>query len=332
MTALHVGIDENGLGARLGPLTVTAVMAEVDERGQRYLTKKPRGRLARDLDDSKALVAHGKIAVAEAWARVLTDVRLNSPAEVLGVLCRESSDELQGRCPKAALSQCWTTRREAFQADAEIVKRIHQHRAALQKKGVTIVKVQTEVVCVDRLNAERGAGANRFISDLHAMERLVLSLRQQVTTDLNVVCGKVGGMHDYPSYFGPLAGRLHVVLEQVKRRSTYRFPKLGELSFVQDADSAHALVMLASLVGKYVRELLMERIWHYYTPVPASHGSSRADTTSHDARRGSSSRPAPRSVSGYNDPLTKAFIQSTRLVRGRRGIPDSCFERVGADG
>ena len=62
--------------------------------------------------------------------------------------------------------------------------------------------------------------------------------------------------------------------------------------------------MLASLVGKYVRELFMTRI--------ASHYPARED------------EPRP---SGYHDPVTARFVDRTALVRKDRKFPDRCFER-----
>ena len=40
MGTFLIGADENGLGSRLGPMVVTAVLAEVDEQGQRFLSRR----------------------------------------------------------------------------------------------------------------------------------------------------------------------------------------------------------------------------------------------------------------------------------------------------
>jgi hypothetical protein len=63
--------------------------------------------------------------------------------------------------------------------------------------------------------------------------------------------------------------------------------------------------MLASLVGKYVRELLMHQIATYYPPA--------AET-----------ELAP---SGYHDPVTARFVDRTALLRQKQRIPKTCFER-----
>jgi hypothetical protein len=122
--------------------------------------------------------------------------------------------------------------------------------------------------------------------------------------DFRGVAHTLGGIAEYSRFFGPLGGWLHNVLEEGQGKSAYRFPGVGELSFVRDADASDPLVMLASLVGKYVRELFMGRIGRHY---PATEEVPRP--------------------SGYHDPVTAAFVKRTALVRKKRGVPIDCFER-----
>jgi len=94
--------------------------------------------------------------------------------------------------------------------------------------------------------------------------RMVLDARQRFEGELEAVCGKVGGYARYSSAFGPLAGRLHAIVEEGAKRSTYSFPGLGTIAFVRDADQSHLLVAMASMVGKWIREVLMSRIVRHY--------------------------------------------------------------------
>ncbi len=303
MTAFRIGIDENGLGARLGPLVVTGVLARVDERGKRLLGRKLPQRLRQDLDDSKRLVSCHDYSLGEAWARALTPTPYSSPAELFEELSLEGTPALRQPCPTtAAETQCWNTTGESFQADEELLARVREHVVYLRGRGVELCLVRSSVLCTHRLNEQKAAGINRFAADLHAMERLLLHLRERAGADVHGVCGKVGGIADYPRFFGPLAGRLHVTLEEGRKASTYRFPELGEVSFVRDADASDALVMLASLVGKYVRELLMSRIARHYT-----------------------SEDLP---SGYHDPVTARFVERSAPLREARRLPIVCFERL----
>jgi hypothetical protein len=169
-----------------------------------------------------------------------------------------------------------------------------------------LVAVKSSVLCTQRLNASRERGINRFVADLHAMEALVLALRRQAGARVRAICGKVGGIGAYGKFFGPLSGQLHTVLEEGQARSAYYFPLVGEVHFVRDADAKDPLVMLASLVGKYVRELLMARIARFY-------GEPNEEY---------------RAPSGYHDPVSHAFVQRTALIRSKTRIPDACFERA----
>jgi ribonuclease HII len=299
----RIGADENGLGARLGPLVVTAVLARVDPAGAELLGGALPEALRADLDDSKALVSHADYTLSEAWARALIGPEAASPAELLQRLTLETSLELRAPCPNHVEHQCWGVAGEEFVAPNELVERLSSHRTELARRGVEIVCVRSSVVCSRRLNEARERGIHRFLADLHAMERLVLALQKAAGSEVLAICGKVGGMNEYSKFFGPLAGWLHAIIEQGRERSAYRFPRIGELHFLRDADALDPLVMLASLVGKWVRELLMARVSHWYSVDAAE-------------------RP-----SGYHDPQTARFVDATSLLRRERDVPDTCFER-----
>lgn len=303
---LHrIGVDENGLGAQLGPLIVTGVLARVDERGTRTLARKLPKAMRADLDDSKRLVSHANVSLGEAWTRVLFDDADSSPDALLDRLLLEDRGQRTAPCPGHVAAQCWSAVGEAFVADAELCGRIRAHRAALAERGVVLVSARSSVWCTKRLNDARTRGVNRFVADLHAMEEIVLQLRKEAGENVTGTCGKVGGIGTYGKFFGPLSYSLHSVLEEGQAKSTYYFPTVGQLSFVRDADAQDPLVMLASLIGKYVRELLMARIARFYP----DHLDSEAPP------------------SGYHDPVTQAFVASTALTRRRAKVPKTCFER-----
>jgi ribonuclease HII len=306
VAAIHrIGVDENGLGARLGPMVVTAVLARVDEGGARMLARRLPKAIRSDLDDSKRLVSHSDFGLGEAWARAVVDGACSGPRELLGALLHEPESELSAPCPSHVKEQCWSTTREGFLADDALCERIRGHVATFAARGVTILRVRSSVLCTKRLNQAKERGINRFVADLHAMESLLLSLRGEAGSKVQAVCGKVGGINEYERFFGPLSGHLRTALEVGSKKSSYYFPALGEVSFVCDADASDPIVMLASLIGKYVRELLMARIVRFY---PAGKDD--------------------RAASGYHDPLTRAFVERTALLRRQRKVPLHCFERA----
>ncbi len=308
-----VGVDENGLGPRLGPLVVTAVTLRCDDDAAAKVAAGRPGRAFTRLGDSKDLVSHGDTALGEAWARaaharaagLAGERALESPDALFHALCIDSQETLRARCPESHGAQCWTADEERFVAEPKLTRLVERDLDRLQKRGVTVARVEVLVLCAERLNAATDAGTSRFQVDLHAMERLVLAAREAMGSEVRALCGKVGGYDRYSEAFGPLAGRLHAVVEEGRARSTYRFPGVGEIAFVRDGDAAHLAVGMASLVGKWVRDLLMDRIVRH-------HRSFDGDLPL---------------ASGYHDPVTARFVEATALARKARGLPDACFER-----
>jgi ribonuclease HII len=308
---LVVGVDENGLGPRLGPLVVTAVAVEADgERAAKVALGRPGRAFATRINDSKKLVSYKERALGEAWARVLAGavaMPTSSPADLVFGLSLEPEAFLREPCPTDGdhAQQCFGAHGEAFEASAELLGQVRSDLVRLEKRGLRLVSVRVSMICTRRLNDAAARRTTRFQVDLHAMERLVLEARTKSGSDVVAVCGKVGGYDRYANAFGPLAGRLHAVVCEGRARSEYALPGLGRLAFVRDADARHLVVCLASLVGKYVRDLVTARV----------------------VRHHKRSLPHLPMVSGYHDPVTARFIADTDDVRRASGFPSDCFER-----
>src|SRR6185503_13256645 len=99
------------------------------------------------------------------------------------------SSKLQEPCPKDTQHQCWHAGPECFEAPPALLERVRRQRQRLLSRGVELVEVRSSVICTERLNHAKARGGNRFTSDLHAMERLVLALRQRAGENLHAVCG-----------------------------------------------------------------------------------------------------------------------------------------------
>jgi ribonuclease HII len=306
---IRIGIDENGLGPRLGPLVVTAVVARVDGDGHKRAETRPRGAIRERLGDSKRLVTYGDSALGEAWARAIAAreglPEPASPDDLVRTLSLDEPAVLRAPCPSGHAQQCWSVAGDAFSADPGVVAAVHGDLEKLERQGVSVLYARSVITCARRLNDGIARGLTRFHVDLHSMERLALDARARAGGDVVAICGKVGGFNRYPPAFGPLHGRLHAVASEGRARSEYAVPGLGRIAFVRDAEERHMLVGMASLVGKWVRDLLMARIVRYH-------------------RAGDPDLP---DASGYHDPVTTRFIDATRLTRTREALPDDCFER-----
>jgi ribonuclease HII len=305
----YVGIDENGMGPRLGPMIVTGVLAEVDPRGAKVVQSRPRGASRKRIGDSKKLVAFEDSALGEAWARAIAQrvgLSPRTPEELLAAIALDPDHVLQAPCPSHHKELCWGSEGEAFAADDALVAACARDLDALEKRGVRIRRTRVAIVCTRRLNEAVERGLSRFDVDLHTMERLTLDARDHAASEVYALCGKVGGFDFYAERFGPLAGYLHTVLLEGRARSEYHVPGVGRLAFVRDADDTHLIIGLASLVGKWARDHLMRRVVRYHR--------------AHDA--------ALPEASGYHDPVTTRFIQASALIRKKQRVEEACFERL----
>lgn len=306
-----VGIDENGLGARLGPLVVTGVRLEADSKGQRLLRRPLPSAISEDLDDSKVLVSCHAISLAEAWARAAFERVLGkeakNPNQIFEFLSLQSSRQLKKICPDEAKAQCWHLKDEKFVASTDEVLRVKSHLDWLEHRGVYLRSASTVVFCTSKLNQLKAEGIHRFAADLRGMEELLLSFRSEIKEPLVGNCGKVGGIGEYGKYFSLLTRELFSIIQEKREKSTYHFAHLGEISFIKDADAQDPAVMLASLLGKYMREITMKRISSFYL-------SQLKDIT--------------RIPSGYHDPVSDAFVISTERLRATKKLPITCFERT----
>jgi ribonuclease HII len=302
----RVGVDENGLGARLGPLVVTAVVAAVSEKGDKRLNHWNSKKHRHVLDDSKQLIRHGDVRLGEAWARVLAHEPTQDPTELLQLISAVPIDKLKARCPKNAQLQCWNSQSDDFLASRGLVEQVRDELQTLRELGISPCRVVSRLVCTDELNARGQAGENRFLVDLHCMEELVAQIANFVTQPLLAVCGKVGGMCNYPRHFSELGKCDPETICETTELSAYKLARIGELRFMKDADSIDPLVMLASLVGKYLRELFVSRIGQHFSELV------------NDIHK----------PSGYHDSVTEKFAMATESYRKQSVFPILCFERT----
>lgn len=302
------GADENGMGPRLGPLIVTGVLLELPEAYDRAALRR-RG-LSAGIGDSKNTSAFGKMAHAESLALGLitrtTGATPGDHDELLAALCLGGALALREPCPDAgaARAQCWQPPLPlpAFGGHAaagdEMLERF-------ERSGIRFHRVRSRVVCAGVLNAELAAGFNKLRVDLASFERLFLDAQRAARAEVTAICGMVGGMRKYGGYFRHVDADSAERVEETRKRCAYRFEGKGELAFEVGADDRHFPVSLASMVGKYIRELAMARLHAFY--------DGQLD--------------ALPKASGYHDTVTTRFIDGTAELRRRLEVVDDCFRR-----
>jgi len=303
-----VGVDENGLGPILGPLVTTSLSLEVS----RYAPERFAA-IGRELgiDDSKATAGFGQMAVAEGLALALVAELCGRPVDTLDALFAclllDAPKDLQQACPERSAPQCWSMpiALPCFGGDLAAGCAMLD---GLKKRGVRVRHARSAVACTGVLNALLRTGQSGVEVDLELMERLVIDARDQAGAEVRAICGMVGGIRNYTAKLRhfPAGG---VTPQRARDRTlAYDVAGVGHVRFEIDADARHLPVALASMLGKYVRELWMQRQNRFY---------QAQDATLAD-------------VSGYHDPVTKRFIAASAGLRKQLGIDDACFLRQSA--
>lgn len=289
-------------------MTVTGVRVAMDEGTDAKKRKVAEALRAAGIGDSKALCAHGAMGSVERVVLSMLDVHLGVQPASLDALTErfglENATALKLPCPSGEASQVCFGQDIALPAfGGSITDASRREAAALDKLGFSLRDVRISVRCAGVLNDARAIGQSRFDVDLASMCAL-LAVLAEGHAPVRAVLGKVGARSKYTEI---LAQRFALVRTDEERRevSRYNIAALGTVHFVMDGDASEPTISLASMFGKYARELWMRRHNQYW---------QQAVEGLHP-------------VSGYHDPVTDRLVRATALVRKTRAIPQRCFER-----
>lgn len=316
-----VGIDENGLGPKLGPLVVTGVALEVaDYRPAALrtalsaaLSALPEGE-GSGVGDSKQTLGFARMAEGEPVVLGMLAAALGTLpgtfADLFRAITRRPVKDLQAHCPKGAFPMCWTPDLPLplWCSPAAIDLDGGRMRAVLAEHGVRLRDVAVAISCPGWLNRDLAYGVyrNKLHLEFSLLESLLVRFREGLKQRIVAHCGRLGGTRTgYPEFFGELRDEVWTGPYEQEGTVSWSFARLGDVSFVDDAESCHPAVALASMIGKYVREAFMMRLNGFF------------------ARWVTDLRP----TSGYHNAVTEAFEAATAAVRERRAIPDRCFRR-----
>jgi hypothetical protein len=144
---------------------------------------------------------------------------------------------------------------------------------------------------------------NKFKYDFELMLELILKFAKEYPDrPLLALCGKVGGTKRYLPWFYDLGYENLQIIKEDSEQSSYKLGKLIEISFIKNGDDSHLPISVASMIGKYLRELAMEQLNDKLGPVT-------------------------RKTSGYHNKVTVQFIKETQVTRRRIGLDEKCFIR-----
>jgi hypothetical protein len=279
-----IGIDEAGYGPKLGPFVMTAVALRVpDDPAGGDLWRRLAAAVRRDTDpdDGRLLVADSKVVYSPARGlRPLETAVLaaSGPAGDNGcLLLHRYLEEFYGSSQAALRREPWYSGTTALPVETEAAHAVAartRFAEACRDAGVTCGLVRGVVVCAEQFNALTEAAHSKGAVLRHGLAELVRECwRLGDDEPLTFFVDKHGGRNTYAAMLQDAVPEGFVLAHQEgMARSVYAVAGLRRevrWTFQPRADAEHFSVAMASMVSKYVREVLMgefNRFWQQQVP------------------------------------------------------------------
>ena len=272
----QIGIDEAGYGPNLGPFVMTLVACQAPDDIDLWNALQTDVRRADEPADHRLVVADSKLVYSPAngWAGLeKTALSAMAPSATLhGLLQHLAADELP-----ALRAEAWFVGDTALptEVDADdLGVSSARWRAASESAGVTWGFCRSVIVPAppfnDMIDKWDRKGAVLSIAMAQLMQACLAGTAAE---PMRFVVDKHGGRNAYSAVLQhAFADGIVLAQEEGRSRSVYRVEGLDRpvrITFMPKADVEHFTVALASMISKYVRELLMRefnRYWQTHVP------------------------------------------------------------------
>jgi ribonuclease HII len=276
-----IGMDEAGYGPNLGPFVMSSVACRVPDTldgANLWHTLRVAVRQGHEDDDGRILVDDSKVVYSA--ARGL----LGLEAGVLATLPPPRTDPdplcldglLRWVCPDRngeLTDEIWYRGTSVVPVHAcaeELCAQTERFAEACAGASVAGWVVRSVVVCPPRFNDLLETAGSKGAILAHACNHLLRVQREVLpgADALSFFVDKHGGRNTYAAQIqDALPDGVVFAREEGMARSSYRVFGLERnvnLTFQPRADTEHFCVALASMVSKYLRELLMREFNHFW--------------------------------------------------------------------
>lgn len=239
------GIDENGFGPILGPLVITGVLTEEDLKIPSYI--KDSKILYKKRDDFEKIE---EIAILSYFL-----IKKELPQSPFQILKKFSSF----KCP---FDENICEKNVPLKFKNENQKEILNKHFNFVEERDKFKEIKVNIVCPYIFNEETKKKNSKFIVNLSNFCKIIKEMEKY--ENVKFFCGKIGGLTYYRKYLDYFFPEYEIItIKEEADFSSYKMRKKGvnfEINFYKNVEKVSPPACLSSIIGKFIREIIMESI------------------------------------------------------------------------